>query len=99
MNETISSNKFFYLILLSLVLITTVNVILHWEEAYFFMYLALHLLGILCISGGVVTEKKNEESVNYMCVIGLVLLLAVQGIMKYSSFSLQDFSLLIDVLP
>ena len=99
MNETISSNKFFYLILLSLVLITTVNVILRWEEAYFFMYLALHLLGILCISGGVVTEKKNEESVNYMCVIGLVLLLAVQGIMKYSSFYLQDFSLLIDVLP
>ena len=99
MNETISSNKFFYLILLSLVLITTVNVILRWEEAYFFMYLALHLLGILCISGGVVTEKKNEESVNYMCVIGPVLLLAVQGIMKYSSFSLQDFSLLIDVLP
>ena len=99
MNETISSNKFFYLILLSLVLITTVNVILRWEEAYFFMYLALHLLGILCISGGVVTEKKNEESVNYMCVIGLVLLLAVQGIMQYSSFSLQDFSLLIDVLP
>ncbi|HDR4683432.1 DUF2101 family protein [Bacillus cereus] len=99
MNETISSNKFFYLILLSLVLITTVNVILRWEEAYFFMYLALHLLGILCISGGVVTEKKNEESVNYMCVIGLVLLLAVQGIMKYSSFFLQDFSLLIDVLP
>ncbi|MGU3439174.1 DUF2101 family protein [Bacillus cereus] len=99
MNETILSNKFFYLILLSLVLITTVNVILRWEEAYFFMYLALHLLGILCISGGVVTEKKNEESVNYMCVIGLVLLLAVQGIMKYSSFSLQDFSLLIDALP
>ncbi|HFK1750988.1 TPA: DUF2101 family protein [Bacillus cereus] len=99
MNETIPSNKFFYLILLSLVLITTVNVILRWEEAYFFMYLALHLLGILCISGGVVTEKKSEESVNYMCVIGLVLLLAVQGIMKYSSFSLQDFSLLIDVLP
>ncbi|MBS9801651.1 DUF2101 family protein [Bacillus cereus] len=99
MNETISSNKFFYLILLSLVLITTVNVILRWEEAYFFMYLALHLLGILCISGGVVTEKKSEESVNYMCVIGLVLLLAVQGIMKYSSFSLQDFSLLMDVLP
>ena len=79
-------------------LITTVNVILRWEEAYFFMYLALHLLGILCISGGVVTEK-SEESVNYMCVIGLILLLAVQGIMKYSSFSLQDFSLLIDVLP
>ncbi|PEE71985.1 hypothetical protein [Bacillus thuringiensis] len=99
MNETISSNKFFYLILLSLVLITTVNVILRWEEASFFMYLALHLLGILCISGGVVTEKKNEERVNYMCVIGLVLLLAVQGIMKYSSFSLQDFNLLIDVLP
>ncbi|ACK96631.1 hypothetical protein BCG9842_B4164 [Bacillus cereus G9842] len=63
------------------------------------MYLALHLLGILCISGGVFTEKKSEESVNYMCVIGLILLLAVQGIMKYSSFSLQDFSLLIDVLP
>ena len=58
MNETISSNKFLYLILLSLVLITTVNVILRWEEAYFFMYLALHLLGILCISGGVVTEKE-----------------------------------------
>ncbi|QWG32419.1 DUF2101 domain-containing protein [Bacillus mycoides] len=99
MNETISSNKFFYLILLSIVLITTVNVILRWEEAYFFMYLALHLLGILCISGGMVTEKKSDESVNYMCVIGLVLLLAVQGIMKYSSFSVQDFSLLIDVLP
>ncbi|AFU11764.1 hypothetical protein MC28_0342 [Bacillus thuringiensis MC28] len=46
-----------------------------------------------------VTEKKGDESVNYMCVIGLVLLLAVQGIMKYSSFSVQDFSLLIDVLP
>ncbi|MDM5238016.1 MULTISPECIES: DUF2101 family protein [Bacillus cereus group] len=99
MNETISSNKFFYLILLSIVLITTVNVILRWEEAYFFMYLALHLLGILCISGGMVTEKKSEESINYMCVIGLILLLAVQGIMKYSSFSLQDFSLLMDVLP
>ncbi|EJQ42273.1 hypothetical protein BWGOE4_16730 [Bacillus mycoides] len=99
MNETISSNKFFYLILLSIVLITTVNVILRWEEAYFFMYLALHLLGVLCISGGMVTEKKSDESVNYMCVIGLVLLLAVQGIMKYSSFSVQDFSLLIDVLP
>ncbi|MGF9991512.1 hypothetical protein ABEY04_22050 [Bacillus mycoides] len=99
MNETISSNKFFYLILLSIVLITTVNVILRWEEAYFFMYLALHLLGVLCISGGMVTEKKSDESVNYICVIGLVLLLAVQGIMKYSSFSVQDFSLLIDVLP
>lgn len=99
MNETISSNKFFYLILLSIVLITTVNVILRWEEAYFFIYLALHLLGILCISGGIVTEKKSEESINYMCVIGLILLLAVQGIMKYSSFSLQDFSLLMDVLP
>ncbi len=58
MNETISSNKFFYLILLSIVLITTVNVILRWEEAYFFMYLALHLLGVLCISGGMVTEKR-----------------------------------------
>ncbi|EOO21508.1 MULTISPECIES: hypothetical protein [Bacillus cereus group] len=99
MNETISSNKFFYLIVLSIVLITTVNVILRWEEAYFFMYLALHLLGILCISGGIVAEKKSEESVNYMCVAGLILLLAVQGIMKYSSFSLQDFSLLVDVLP
>ncbi|KAA0765586.1 DUF2101 family protein [Bacillus sp. SH5-2] len=99
MNETISSNKFFYLILLSIVLITTGNVILRWEEAYFFMYLALHLLGVLCISGGIVTEKKSEESINYMCVIGLILLLAVQGIMKYSSFSLHDFSLLIDVLP
>ncbi|HGH7180179.1 DUF2101 domain-containing protein [Bacillus cereus] len=99
MNETISSNKFFYLILLSIVLITTGNVILRWEEAYFFMYLALHLLGILCISGGIVTEKKSEESINYMCVIGLILLLAVQGIMKYSSFSLHDFSLLIEVLP
>ncbi|MGE6537436.1 DUF2101 family protein [Bacillus luti] len=99
MNETISSNKFFYLILLSIVLITTGNVILRWEEAYFFMYLALHLLGILCISGGIVTEKKSAESINYMCVIGLILLLAVQGIMKYSSFSLHDFSLLIDVLP
>ncbi|MGM7431556.1 hypothetical protein ABRZ22_20395 [Bacillus pacificus] len=95
MNETISSNKFFYLIVLSIVLITTVNVILRWEEAYF----ALHLLGILCISGGVVAEKKSEESVNYMCVTGLILLLAVQGIMKYSSFSLQDFSLLMDILP
>ena len=99
MNETISSNKFFYLIVLSIVLITTVNVILRWEAAYFFMYLALHLLGILCISGGVVVEKKSEESINYMCVTGLILLLAVQGIMKYSSFSLQDLSLLMDVLP
>ena len=99
MNETISSNKFFYLIVFSIVLITTDNVILRWEEAYFFMYLALHLLGILCISGGVVVEKKSEESINYMCVTGLILLLAVQGIMKYSSFSLQDFSLLMDVLP
>ena len=71
--------------MLSIVLITTVNVILRWEEAYFFIYLALHLLGILCISGGVVVEK-SEESINYMCVTGLILLLAVQGIMKYSSF-------------
>ncbi len=63
------------------------------------MYLALHLLGILCISGGIVAEKKSEEGINYMCVTGLILLLAVQGIMKYSSFSLQDFSLLVDVLP
>ena len=62
------------------------------------MYLALHLLGILCISGGVVTEKRMKKALT-ICVIGLVLLLAVQGIMKYSSFSLQDFSLLIDVLP
>ncbi len=91
MNETISSNKFFYLILFSIVLITTVNVILRWEEAYFFMYLALHLLGVLCISGGVVAEKKSEESVNYMCVTGLILLLAVQGIMKYSSFFFTRF--------
>lgn len=67
MNETISSNKFFYLILLSLVLITTVNVILRWEEAYFFMYLALHLLGILCISGGVVTEKRVKKALT-ICV-------------------------------
>ncbi len=67
MNETISSNKFFYLILLSLVLITTVNVILRWEEAYFFMYLALHLLGILCISGGVVTEKRMKKALT-ICV-------------------------------
>ena len=66
-------------------LITTVNVILRWEEAYFFMYLALHLLGILCISGGVVTEKRMKKALT-ICVIGLVLLLAVQGIMKYSSF-------------
>lgn len=67
MNETISSNKFFYLILLSLVLITTVNVILRWEEVYFFMYLALHLLGILCISGGVVTEKRVKKALT-ICV-------------------------------
>lgn len=67
MNETISSNKFFYLILLSLVLITTVNVILRWEEAYFFMYLALHLLGILCISGGVVAEKRVKKAL-IICV-------------------------------
>ena len=57
----------FYLILLSLVLITTVNVILRWEEAYFFMYLALHLLGILCISGGVVTEKRMKKALT-ICV-------------------------------
>lgn len=62
MNETISSNKFFYLIVLSIVLITTVNVILRWEEAYFFMYLALHLLGILCISGGIVAEKRVKKA-------------------------------------
>lgn len=62
MNETISSNKFFYLIVLSLVLITTVNVVLRWEEAYFFMYLALHLLGILCISGGIVAEKRVKKA-------------------------------------
>lgn len=67
MNETISSNKFFYLILLSIVLITTVNVILRWEEAYFFMYLALHLLGILCISGGIVAEKRVKKAL-IICV-------------------------------
>ncbi len=67
MNETISSNKFFYLIVLSIVLITTVNVILRWEEAYFFMYLALHLLGILCISGGVVAEKRVKKAL-IICV-------------------------------
>lgn len=67
MNETISSNKFFYLIVLSIVLITTVNVILRWEEAYFFMYLALHLLGILCISGGVVVEKRVKKAL-IICV-------------------------------
>ena len=66
MNETISSNKFF-LIVLSIVLITTVNVILRWEEAYFFMYLALHLLGILCISGGVVAEKRVKKAL-IICV-------------------------------
>ena len=60
------------------------------------MYLALHLLGILCISGGVV-EKKSEESVNYMCDRPYFTF-SLQGIMKYSSFSLQDFSLLMDVL-
>lgn len=67
MNETISSNKFFYLIVLSIVLITTVNVILRWEEAYFFMYLALHLLGILCISGGIVAEKRVKKAL-IICV-------------------------------
>lgn len=67
MNETISSNKFFYLILLSIVLITTVNVILRWEEAYFFMYLALHLLGVLCISGGIVAEKRVKKAL-IICV-------------------------------
>lgn len=99
MNETISSNKFFYLILLSIVLITTVNVILRWEEAYFFMYLALHLLGVLCISGGMVTEKRVTKVLTICVRSVLFYFLAVQGIMKYSSFSVQDFSLLIDVLP
>lgn len=88
------------MILLSLVLITTVNVILRWEEAYFFHVFSAPFARILCISGGVVTEKKRMKKALTICVRSVLFyFLAVQGIMKYSSFSLQDFSLLIDVLP
>ncbi|EEL51789.1 MULTISPECIES: hypothetical protein [Bacillus cereus group] len=92
MNETMRANKLFYLIMVSLVVITTVNVGFRWNEAYFFMYLALHILGLLCIGGGMVVEKRREDGINYICVLGLILLLAVQGIMKYSSISFQDLN-------
>ncbi|MEY8348549.1 hypothetical protein AALF16_09585 [Bacillus cereus] len=97
MNETIRANKLFYLIMVSLVVITTVNVGFRWNEAYFFMYLALHLLGLLCIGGGMVVEKRSKDGINYICVLGLILLLAVQGIMKYSSISFQDLSFFVDI--
>lgn len=35
MNETIQSNKLFYVIMVSLIVITTVNVGFRWNEAYF----------------------------------------------------------------
>lgn len=97
MNETIQSNKLFYLIMVSLIVITTVNVGFRWDEAYFFVYLALHLLGLLCIGGGMVVEKKSEDGINYICVLGLILLIAVQGIMKYSSISFQDLSFVVNI--
>ncbi|MEH7459128.1 hypothetical protein CON65_12745 [Bacillus pseudomycoides] len=99
MNEILPSNKLFYLIMVSIIIITTVNVALRWDEAYFFVYLALHLLGLLCIGGGIVVEKRSEDGINYICVLGLVLLLTVQGIMKYSSLSFQDFSFIVDMIP
>ncbi|KFN01850.1 hypothetical protein D0U04_28765 [Bacillus clarus] len=98
MSETISSSKLFYLIMVSLVVITTINVVLRWDEAYFFVYLALHLLGLLCISGGMVVENRRKDGINYMCVMGLILLLVVQGIMKYSSISFQDLSLFVELI-
>ncbi len=97
MNETIQSNKLFYLIMVILIVITTVNVGFRWDEAYFFVYLALHLLGLLCIGGGMVVEKRSEDGINYICVLGLILLLAVQGIMKYSSISFQDLSFFVNI--
>lgn len=97
MNETMQSNKLFYLIMVSLIVITTVNVGIHWNEAYFFVYLAIHLLGLLCIAGGIVVEKRNEGRINYICVLGLILLLAVQGIMKYSSISFQDLNFFVNI--
>lgn len=97
MNETIQSNKLFYVIMVSLIVITTVNVGFRWNEAYFFVYLALHLLGLLCIGGGIVVEKRSEDGINYICVLGLILLLAVQGIMKYSFISFQDLSFFINI--
>ncbi|MGI2789747.1 hypothetical protein [Bacillus cytotoxicus] len=99
MNETIQSNKYFYLMMISLIVITTINVSFRWNEPYFFVYLALHLLGLLCICGGMVAEKKSADCVNYMCITGLILLLTVQGIMKYSSMNLHNFSLLVDMIP
>ena len=57
----------FYLILFSIVLITTVNVILRWEEAYFFMYLALHLLGFYVLVAGEVKEKRVKKAL-IICV-------------------------------
>ncbi len=97
MNETIRSNKLFYVIMVSLIVITTVNVGFRWNEAYFFVYLALHLLGLLCIGGGIVVEKRSEDGINYICVLGLILLLAVQGIMKYSFISFQDLSFFVNI--
>lgn len=97
MNETIQSNKLFYVIMVSLIVITTVNVGFRWNEAYFFVYLALHLLGLLCIGGGIVVEKRSEDGINYICVLGLILLLAVQGIMKYSFISFQDLSFFVNI--
>ena len=97
MNETIRSNKLFYVIMVSLIVITTVNVGFRWEEAYFFVYLALHLLGLLCIGGGIVVEKRSEDGINYICVLGLIILLAVQGIMKYSSISFRDLNFFINI--
>ncbi|WP_410981648.1 hypothetical protein [Bacillus cereus] len=97
MNETMQSNKLFYLIMVSLIVITTVNVGIRWNEAYFFAYLALHLLGLLCIAGGIVVEKRSADGINYICVLGLILLLTVQGIMKYSSISFQDLNFFVNI--
>ncbi len=83
--------------MVSLIVITTVNVGFHFDESYFFVYLALHLLGLLCIGGGMVAEKRNEDGINYICVLGLMLLLAVQGIMKYSSISFHDVNFVVNI--
>lgn len=98
MNRTMRSTRLFYVMILLVVILTTVNVIFQWEEQNFFIYIALHLLGLLFISGGAMVEKSNKRQVNYLCVTGLLLLLIVQGSIKYSEFSIQDFSFFIKII-
>ncbi|CAM4088596.1 hypothetical protein BAMA_17090 [Bacillus manliponensis] len=98
MSRMIRSIRLFYVIILIVVMLTTVNVIFQWETANFFTYTALHLLGLLFISGGVIAEGSNERKVNYLCITGLLLLLIVQGSIKYSELSFQDFSFFIKII-